>query len=155
MAGHRVRGSGDGVSLGDRWVFTRKFLHPLSKRSEGNSLLPNTVKFCLFMVSRTLRSSTGLCSSPGDQKRGVVCKEGCFTLPLCFRVLNYWKIIIMIVVSQKSTTSLILKGPISIDLDLNEVVQRQKNPNHTKEICNIHCWPCSLLSVSSLTRENL
>lgn len=148
-------GSGGGVSHGDRWVFTHKFLHSVNKRSENNSLLPNSVKFCLFMVLRTLRSSTGLCGSSGDQKRGVVCKEGRSTLHLCFRVLNYWKIIIMIMVAQKSVTSLILKGVISVDLDLDKVVQRQKYPNHTKEIGNILCWPFSLLSISSLTRESL
>lgn len=78
------------------------------------------------MVLETLISSAVLCGSPGDQKRGVVCKQGHFILHFCFRVLNYWKIIIVIVVSQKSVTSLILKGAISIDLDLDRVDQRQK-----------------------------
>lgn len=130
MAGHRVRALHP--SHGDRWVFTHKFLHPLNKRSENNSLLPNSVKFCLLLVSRALRSSAGLCGSAGVQKRDMVCKEGCFTIHFCFRVLNHWKIIIMIVVSQKSMTSQVLKGAISVDMDLDKVVQRQKKSSPPK-----------------------
>lgn len=117
--------SGGGVSHGDRWVFTQKLLHPLNKRSENNSLLPDSVKLCLF-VWRTLRSSAGLWGFLADQKRSVVCKEGRFTLHFCFRVLNDWKIMMMIMVSQKSVTSLILKGAISVDLNLDKVAQRQR-----------------------------
>lgn len=51
MAGHRARALGSGISLGHGQLFTRKFLHPLNRRTENNSLLPNSVKFCLFTVS--------------------------------------------------------------------------------------------------------